>query len=176
MNVLRALIDKAVADAIAEHPKLFAPKAAEKARGIFVRKIMATFNEPAEESTAETSPDEAPFIFADPQSREARGYKNLRLIAGASPPRVDSAGRVIILRAAYRESVFALADIGSASQWAFLTETRRITAWREFFNETLPDTVRRSIQIERNGQAGILVPDYWPPSVTGMRYQTPEAA
>ena len=76
MNVLRALIDKAVADAIAEHPKLFAPKAAEKARGIFVRKIMATFNEPAVQIlTRRCSNDEGHLFLPMPQSRRREGIK-----------------------------------------------------------------------------------------------------
>lgn len=177
MSILRILIDGAVADAIAEHPKYFTPRGHEKARAAIVRKIVAAFRDGGDEAdNPETPPKEALFMFADPASREARGYVNLRRIAGAVPPRRDSEGRVVIVSAAYREAVFALSELPPLEQWPFLTEQKHVIAWREFFRDTLPAIVCQGIVQHRNGTEGIVMPGYWPPSKDGRMYDTPEAA
>lgn len=180
MNIIRAAIDNAVADVIAAHPSYFTDKGQEKGRALIVRKIMAALHaggddksDEPEERVAELPP---PFVLADPHSREARGYINLRRIAGALPPRRDGDGRVIITRASYCEAVFALADLPPEDAWPFLTEAKMIGAWMEFFRGTLLDISRRSIIQTRDGANGIFMPAYWPPSKEGRVYDQPEVA
>lgn len=171
MSALRTIIDGAVADAIAANPKYFAAKQEDRARAAIVRKIMAALLRDDDAEKPEEAEEPNPkFVLADAESREARGYLNLRRIAGAVPPRRDPDGRVIIAPSAYCEAVFALADLPDAEQWPFLTAPQNIEAWREFFRVTLGDTVRRSIMQERGGESGILMPFYWPPSKTGKTY------
>jgi hypothetical protein len=177
VNVLRTLIDGAVADAIAEHPKYFTPKGQEKARAAIVRKIMAAFREDGDDKPdEEVAAIDPNFVFVDPQSREARGYINLRRISGASAPVRSFDGKVPIKASAHKDSVFALADLPPREHWPFLTTPAQIGAWMEFFRETLGETPRRAIAEMRNGMRGIVMPGYWPPRKDGQMYDTPEAA
>lgn len=177
MNALRTIIDGAVADAIAANPKYFAAKQEDRARAAIVRKIMAALlRDDDEQQPAEAAEPESKFVLADADSREARGYANLRRIAGATAARRDREGKVIIMRPAYCEAVFALADLPDIDRWPFLVDAPKIAAWREFFEQTLPDTARRSVMQERGDASGILMPFYWPPSKDGRVYDTPEAA
>ena len=178
MSVLRDIIDDAVAAVVAEHPKYFTPKGLEKARPMIVRKILAAFSDRgdrvAEEQLAPAA--DTAFVFAEPKSREARSYRTLRQIAGAVPPKSLADGRIAIMRSAYCDSVFALADLQTIDCWPFLTDVRQIEAWREFFRTVLPDVPLRSIVKNWDGVSGIMMPGYWPPSKDGRMYDTSEPA
>lgn len=175
MNVIRSIVDSAVTEAVAAHPKYFTPQGREKAAPMLVRKIMAAFNGPGEEP-AERPSSKTSFFYADPKSPEARGYVNLRRIAGALPPRYASNGSVIVMASAFCPAVFALADLRSSETWPFLTDANKVQAWIDFFHKTLLDTARRQIIQTRNGVKGICMPGYWPPSAEGKMYDTAESA
>lgn len=177
MNALRSIIDGAVGDAIAANPKFFAAKQEDRARTAIVRKIMAALLRDDDEPKAEEITESAPkFIAADPESREALAYINLRRIAGANSPRRSSDGTIMIPASAHCEAVFALAELPPLEVWPFLMEAANIQAWRDFFFHTLGDVVRRSIIQERDDAAGIVMPGYWPPSKTGKMYTDPAEA
>jgi hypothetical protein len=178
MSALRTIIDAAVADAIAAHPKYFTPKGAEFARTVIVRKIMAGLlrdDGDARSSEEPAAPEQPTFFRAPKSSREARGYVALRIIAGAVPPQFN-VDDIIIMRSAYREAVFALADVSPTDQWPFLTDRKMIAAWSEFFRETLGDVPRRSIFQMRGDVSGIVMPSCWPPRKDGHLYDTEEEA
>jgi len=170
-NIIRTIIESAVATAVAKHPKYFTPRGLEKAPAAIVREIMAAFRGD-DDSGAEIPAPEKPYVLVDQNSREARGYAMLRHIAGATPPRPMSDGCMMILRSACNEAVFTLANVPPSDQWPFVRDVAQINAWMEFFNASLPDVPRRAIADPR----GIRVPGYWPPSKAGKLYLTEEAA
>lgn len=181
MTTFRAIIDAAVAEAMAEHPKYFTPKGMEHARAVIVRKIMATLRADAKGEAAPASSDDvlpSPPVstLADPQSREARACRNLRDAAGAvSPPRSGD-GRVIINPEALAPAALAFADCPPREAWLFISSPQKICAWSEFFRDTLPGIPKKPIAIVREGQSGILVPWPWPPAKDGKTYSVNEAA
>lgn len=171
MNVLRSLIDEAVGTVIAEHPKYFSPKGQEKAQAAITRKIMAAFRD--DDSSKDGRPPtetEPAFYMADPASREARGYVNLRKLAGAVEPKKADDGTIIIPKDAYVEQVFALAELPPRDGWLFVTDRQQVGAWMNFFREKLPAVGRRSITESRGDQVGILMPFPFPPSKAGKLY------
>lgn len=178
MNVLRAIITAAVGNAIAEHPKYFTERGHEKAQAAIVRKIMSALRDDdgTEGPTPPPPAAEPPFVLADPDSREAKGYINLRRIAGAVDAKRVGDGKIVIRREAYCEAVFALADTPPREQWLFLTEPPQVKAWLELFRETLPDTGRRSLFEPRGAQSGIVMPYAWPPSKAGKVYDPAESS
>lgn len=179
MSILRAAIDSAVEQAIAEHPKYFTPQGVKSARALIVRKVMAAFRDGGDKSSEqqaedEETPAEPQMLFATAGSREARGYANLRQLAGAVAPRRLGDGSVPIMPAANCEAVFAFADMPGAETWLFVVARKQLGAWGEFFDEMLPDVARRAISQERDGVIGILLPWPWPPSKEGKIYDQPE--
>jgi hypothetical protein len=173
---IRPIIDDAVASVLAEHPKYFTERGMEKAQAAFTRKIMAALIPRSSADDAEPQParlappaDLAP-LTADPKSREARAYANLRTLAGATAPFRMGDGSISIPPEAQCPAVYALADM-PAQPSEFITERQQIGAWMEFFAESLPKgTPRKPIQIERAGKTGVVMPWPWPPSVTGKVY------
>jgi hypothetical protein len=178
MHALRSIIDTAVGEALAEHPKYFTPKGAEHARGMIVRKIMAAFrDDPKAEKVAEVKIEAAPVALRiETTSREARGFTNLLKIAGAVAP-FEHNGTIYIPAEAACEAVYALADLPERHEWIFVTATNQISAWMLFFAEKLGIIARRSIMEQPfgQGQEGILMPYPWPPSKTGKVYEAAEA-
>ena len=179
MSLIRAAIEGAVEQAMLEHPKYFTPQGAKSARTLIVRKVMAALRDggekPSESQDADTSA-EPKILFAAAGSREARGYINLRQIAGATAPNRTSDGSVVVMAAANCEAVFAFADLPSDENWLFVSERKQLGAWGEFFREKLPNVARRQIALQREGQTGMLLPWPFPPSATGKIYEATEAA
>lgn len=171
MNVFRAIIETAVGSAIAEHPKYFTPKGTEKAKAAIVRRIMAALREDENtEDAPETTEQPFPFIFADADSAAAKGYVNLRRLAGATDARRTADGKTVVKREADCPAVCALAELPSDVRWLFLTAPQQIRAWMDFFRDMLGDTGRRSIAETCGGQTGIFMPYPFPPSKTGKIY------
>lgn len=177
MNIIRTLVDTAIAEVVAEHPKWFSDKGKESARREITRKIMAAFRdgggEPDDKSDAEPEPAPA-FIQADVNSREARGYINLRKVGGAVTPHILG-GKVRIPNAANSPAVFAFADMPPSGRWLMVTG-RELAAWMEFIREKLGNVARRPIVQERDGTHHVFVPWPFPPSATGKVYERDEAA
>lgn len=174
MTGIRPIIDAAVADALAEHPKYFTPKGHEHARTVIVRKIMAAIRGDGADkasaeiaSTASTLPQPT---SVEPTSREGRAYTALCQLAGAVAPFRMGDGRIAIPPDANKARVFALSDLPPRSHWLFLTEHRQVAAWNEFFREMLPQAARRPIIEKRGEQSGILMPWPWPPRRDGQTY------
>lgn len=170
---LRAIIDAAVADAMAEHPKYFTPKGHEHARTVIVRKIMAAFRGDGSDKPDDTAADHPASpqpLLVEPHSREAIAFSNLRQIAGATTPFRLGDGRLSINAEAACPAVFALADLPLKSQWLFLTAPRNVGAWQEFFRDTLPGVARRPIHEHRGTEVGLLMPWPWPPTKDGKVY------
>lgn len=174
MTGIRPMIDTAVADVLAEHPKYFTPKGHEHARTVIVRKIMAAIRgDGADKSSAEVSTPASTLpqpISIEPTSREGRAYTALCNLAGAVAPFRMGDGRIAIPPDANNPRVFALSDLPPRSQWLFLTEHRQVAAWNEFFREMLPQAARRPIIEKRGDQSGILMPWPWPPRRDGGTY------
>lgn len=174
MSGIRPMIDGAVADAMAAHPKYFTPKGHEHARDVIVRKIMAAIRGDGPKlDDAESAPPSLPQpVAVEPTSREGRAYTALRELAGASAPFRMSGGLISLPPEANNVRVMALADdLPPRERWEFLTETKQIGAWNEFFRAMLPEgTPRRSIVETRGDQTGILMPWPWPPGRDGKIY------
>lgn len=172
MNLIRAAIDGAIADALAEHPKYFTPKGHEHARTVLVRKIMHALRGDGAEKVADEAapqPASAP-ISADPASREALAYLTMRSAAGAAPPFRMGDGRISIPVAAQGEDVLAFFDAPNKTHWPLITERQQIGAWSEFFNDKLPAVPRKPILVAEGDVTGIRVPWPWPPAKTGKVY------
>lgn len=176
---IRPIIDAAVAQVIAEHPKYFTERGFEKAQAAFTRKIMsALLPRDAGDRAAETSPpvevSEPVPIAVDRTSREGRAYTNLRELAGATAPFRMSDGRISIPTEAQKPAVYALADL-PPEPWEFITDRQQMGAWLEFLSASLPEgIVRKPIQIKRGDSTGVLMPWPWPPSVGGKTYSASE--
>lgn len=180
MSVLRAIIDAAVADAIAEHPKYFTPRGLEHARTVIVRKVMAALRDGGDKASGPSGPEPASPpqptqpVLADPQSREARAFANLRLVAGAGTPFRTGDGRVSIPPQASGPDVLAFADLPPKTSWLFVSDRKQMGAWVEFFGHTLPNVPRRSITEHQNGMPGFVLPWPWPPRKDGTTYTNAE--
>jgi hypothetical protein len=175
VSIIRALVDTAVAEVIAEHPKWFSDKGKESARREITRKIMAAFREGGSDKEPDApEPTIAPkHLMVEPTTTAGRGYINLRHIAGAvAPTRVNN--QLVVPQAAYCEAVFAFADL--PPQLVFVTARNQIGAWMEFFAEHLPGVARRPIRTECNMESGIWVPWLWPPAKDGKVYEPDEVA
>lgn len=178
MSALARMIDQAIGEVIAEHPKLFAEKSVEKTRKLLVRKIMKTLTAPQSESydphdiAMQSSAGES--VAAD--DPRALAYCQLRIVAGAVAPFRSSGDQVYLPREGDVSAVRPFADLPPKKQWPFISDRAQLTAWREFFDETLPDVSRRSIMETRDGQHGAFLPWLWPPSKLGKVYEAPGAA
>lgn len=175
MSGLRTIVDTAVADAIAEHPKYFTPKGLEHARTVIVRKVMAAMrgegDKPAGEQTGAAPAAPHGPVLVEPGTRLGLAYGLLRKMAGAvSPPRTGD-GRIIVVMEATGDNVQVLADAPPRDQWLFITDRQQMGAWTEFFRETLPGAARRPIaETSTDGLPGIRVPWPWPPRKDGRIY------
>lgn len=169
MTTFRAIIDGAVADAMAEHPKYFTPKGMEHARAAIVRKIMASLRDTSEQKSDAPAAPTAPAAAGlfDPASPDARAACNLRAAAGAVLPMRTGGGQVLVNPEALTPAALAFADCPPREVWLFLTDRRQIAAWKEFFAAALPGVARRPIDIVRGGETGILAPWPWPPAASG---------
>lgn len=174
MTGLRPIIDCAVADAMAAHPKYFTPKGHEHARDVIVRRIMAAIRgdgpSKSPDETEATTPSTPQPVSVEPTTREGRSYAVLCNLAGAVAPFRMGDGRIAIPPDANNARVFALSDLPPRSRWLFLSDHRQIAAWNEFFRETLPQAARRPIVERRGDQSGILMPWPWPPRRDGATY------
>lgn len=177
MSGIRPIIEGAVADVLAEHPKYFTERGMEKAQAALVRKIMAALRGDAPDKAATETPaaldePEAPKhpLAVEPTSREGRAYSNLCALSGALAPFRMGDGKFSLPVEANCPAVMALADLPPKSDWLFLTEHKQIGAWTEFFRQSLPMAARRPITEKRGDATGILMPWPWPPSVTGKIY------
>lgn len=177
MSILRTIIDQAVAETIADHPKWFSEKGRESARRELVRKIMAAFRDGGgEKDDAAPEPVETPkHIMAAIESNVGRAYINLRVIAGAAMPTCISS-EIVVPSVANCEAVLALADMPDRKQWPFVSDRQQIGAWVGFFDTYLPNIARRPIKTTCNGESGIWVPWPWPPAKDGKTYERDEAA
>lgn len=185
MTGIRPMIDAAVAQAIAEHPKYFTELALDnnRARTAIVRKIWAALRGDGAErgdgdSAAAPGPAVPPppqHLSARPDSREAKGYANLRRLAGAPPQFRAGDGSVFINADANSEAVFALETLPDESHWKFYSG-RNASAWLEFFGEKLPGITRKDIRQRRGDLTGIVMPYPWPPSKDGKIYHADEDA
>jgi hypothetical protein len=180
MSLIRAAVDSAVGQAIAEHPKYFTPQGQKSARTLIVRKVMAALRDGGDKGPPdpqdEAQNNQPQILYAAAGSREALGYANLRLVAGATAPNKLSDGSIIIMPAANCAAVFAFADMPPQQAWLFVTNRQQLGAWGEFFREKLPNIGRREIAHERNGERGMLLPWPYPPSKEGKIYQADEVA
>lgn len=172
MSGIRPIIDSAVVDVLAEHPKYFTPRGHEHARTVIVRKVMAAIRgdgaeKPAEVAATSVRPQPLP---VEPSSREGRAYSNLCRLSGAVQPWKTGAGHFILPAESANEAVYALAELPDQTSWQFLTDRRQIGAWTEFFAESLPNAARRPIIHKRDDLSGILMPWPWPPGATGKIY------
>lgn len=178
MSGIRPIIEAGIDQAIAEHPKYFSELglSSDRARIALVRKIMAAVRGDAADKSSATESNPQPPAIPQPtlitaSSREGRAFLNLCMLSGAPAPFRSADGRFSLPPEAANESVYALADLPPKSEWDFLTETKHIIAWREFFSESMPAGVaRKPILHQRGDQQGILMPWRWPPSKTGTVY------
>jgi hypothetical protein len=179
MSALSTIIESAVAGSLAEHAKLFDPKTRERAQKVLVRDIMkALTREPKE---GEEPPDDAaPSAPALPERLPANdervtAYCNLRLVAGVAQPHRLTGGDIYLPLEGDTTAVRAFARMSDRATWPFVTQRPQITAWREFFDATLPNFPRRRTDETRGGIVGYLLPWAWPPSKTGKVYAPDEA-
>ncbi|MEI9804075.1 MAG: hypothetical protein WDN48_05925 [Pseudolabrys sp.] len=172
MSMLSTIIDTAVAAVVAEHPKLFEPKSIDRAQKLLTREIVKSLTrEPR--GDGEAAPAAAgPASFERVTADDERGiaYCNLRAIAGelAKPTRASN-GDIYLPAEAAGPEVLPFAKLPPREQWAVITDLAQLTAWREFFDATLPNLARRPF-------AGV-APWPWPPSKAGKVYEPkPEGA
>lgn len=182
MNTLATIIDSAVATAIAEHPKLFDPKAVDRAQRVLTREIMRSLTRApgadGEPAKPETPPEPEPFELIRGTDERATAYINLRIAARAlSPqPQRQAGGDIYLPREASGPEVMPFAKMPPREQWLFVTEFSPMTAWREFFDATLPNLARRPFGEKRGDVTGVFVPWPWPPSKTGKVYEPEQEA
>jgi hypothetical protein len=74
-------------------------------------------------------------------------------------------------REAAGPEVLPFAKMPSRDKWLFVTDLPQMTAWREFFEATLPTLARRPFGEQQAGETGVWVPWPWPPSKTGKVYE-----
>jgi len=171
VNTLATIIDSAIAAVIAEHPKLFEPKAVEggKTQRVITREIMRTLTRaPGEEAKPETPPEPEPFERILAADVRVTAYINLRIASRAlSPQPIRLAGGDIMLpREASGPEVLAFAKMPPKERWVHVTELAPLAAWRDLFAATLPNLERRPF-----GDNGVMMPWPWPPSKTGKIYE-----
>lgn len=173
MTAMRTVIENAVAEIIAEHPKYFTPRGLEYAQATFTRKIAAALRESlgiTSEKTETTTPaakiDKQPFQIVSESSREGRGYALLRQLAGAVRP-IASGQNYVVNSEAFTPAVWALGDAPPPRDWVSITDKQQIGAWMEFFEKTLPSTSRRYILSQDKDRRALLVPWPWPPRADG---------
>jgi hypothetical protein len=180
MNTLTTIIDSAVATVIAKHPKLFDPKAIERAQRVLTREIMGSLTRTpgtdGEPAKPEPPPEPEPYERVLAADERGIAYVNLRIVARAlSPQPIRLAGGDLNLpREASGPEVLPFSKMPPREQWLFVTDLAQMTAWREFFDATLPNLARRPFGEKHGDVVGILVPWPWPPSKTGKIYE-PEA-
>ena len=170
MNTLATIIDGAVAAVIAEHPKLFDPKAIERAQRVITREIIRTLTRvPGDEAKPEAAPEPEPFERIVAADERTIAYINLRIASRAlSPQPIRLAGGDIMLpREASGPEVLPFAKMPPKEQWVLVTEVAPLAAWRDFFAATLPNLERRPF-----GDSGVMMPWPWPPSKTGKIYES----
>lgn len=168
---IRTLVDSAVADVIAEHPKYFSTRGLESARPALVQKIMKAFREDMKEHTQE--PEQSQTVAGIPTaqsvyrtSREGIAYTWLRMVGGAVTP-FESNGRILVPAEAAIPAVWAFADVPKRELWGTPTDRRQIAAWLNFLKTTLPGIPRRDVNL--------CVPWPWPPNKDGsIHHYEPE--
>jgi len=177
MSALSSIIDAAVGSVIAEHPKLFNPQGKERAQKVIVREIVKSLvREPRNEDDEQVNVAtvESSVIKTVPATDErAIAYCLLRSIAGAVFPVRCAGDHIYIPPEGDVTAVRALANVPDHKDWPFVTSRQQLTAWLEFFDETLPGISRRKIFEVRDGVSGVEVPWSWPPSKTGKIYDHP---
>jgi hypothetical protein len=174
MSALGDVIDCAVASVIAEHPKFFNLQTQERARKTLVREIVKSLVREVRDVGDEQSPA-APVktvggLIASNDSR-AIAYCNLREIAGAVRPQHYGSGQIYLPPEAETTAVRAFAELPPRKEWPFISDRRQLTAWSEFFEESLPSVSRRQITETRGDLYGAQLPWLWPPSKTGKIYE-----
>jgi hypothetical protein len=178
MTTFRAIIDTAVAEAMSERPKYFTEAGHSHVRKLIVGKIMAMLRETGDKSASDSeqvSPPAPPGpALVAPDSREACASRHLRAAAGAPEPVRCGDGRISIMPESLRADALAFADAPPKERWLFVTDRQQIGAWKEFFRERLPGIPKRTIEIDRAGTTGILVPWPWPPTVEGKVFAAAE--
>lgn len=169
---LRTLVDSAIADVMAEHPKYFSTRGLESARPALLQKIMRALRDDMKEPTAtsnlnissETGIPTARSVHRT--SREAIAYSTLRIVGGAVTP-FQSNGHILVPAEAAIPAVWAFADAPNREKWGTLTDRRQIAAWLQFLRDTLPGIPRRDVNL--------CVPWPWPPNKDGSTHE-PEPA
>lgn len=176
MNVLAKIIDQAVASAMEKHPKLFVAKESEKAQKTLSREIMRSLTRaPSDaETEAELSATQSTGQSIPLSDERAIAYCQLRKVAGAVEPFSAIPDQIFLPPEADVTCVRVFANCPPQSEWPFVTKVAQLTAWNEFFGETLPGVSRRPITQVRNGVTGALLPWPWPPSKTGKIYEPEE--
>lgn len=176
MSILRNLVDQAIAEVVADHPKYFTPRGLESARRAMLQKIMAALRDSigakadAEQQPAPPPAPELPQpMSVDRGSREGRAFAMLCKAAGAVAPFVTSDGKVIVPAEAATAAVWAFADAPAREQWVFVSDRRAIGAWQEFFRDSLPGIARREIcgVDTTTNEWGLWAPWPWPPRTDG---------
>ncbi len=183
MSALRSLIDTAIAEVVAEHPKYFTPRGREHIRSTVTRKVMAAFRDATKENESGESQDESATrvirdeaIFVETGSREGQAYGKLCIAGGAVAPLMIG-GKYRIPACAAIKAVWTFADAPALSSWHAISNKREIAAWLGFFSETLAGLARRPILREDAlGRRYMLVPWPWPPCKDGSlsHQQEPE--
>lgn len=171
MNTLGTIIDGAVAAVIAEHPKLFDPKAIERAQRVLTREIMRSLTRTAGDGDAakpEMPAEPEPFERVLAADERGIAYVNLRIVARALSPQPQrlAGGDIMLPREAAGPEVQPFAKLPPREQWVPVTETAPLAAWREFFDATLPNLARRPF-----ADTGVIMPWPWPPSKAGKIYE-----
>ncbi len=184
MSALRSLIDTAIAEVVAEHPKYFTPRGREHIRTTVTRKVMAAFREATKENESGVETDESATrvthddaMYAEPQSREGRAYANLCMAGHAVRP-LEIRGKFRIPFCAAIRAVWTFADAPAWQDWPTAYNPRQIAAWLRFLSETLAGVARRSVVVSgtENEPRAIRVPWPWPPCKDGSlsHHQEPE--
>jgi hypothetical protein len=174
MSALGSIIDAAVASVISEHPKLFNPQGKERAQKVLVREILKLLvREPRDGTSNETQPDNPIAELTSADDPRAVAYCRLRELAGAVRPMTFGQGQIYLPVESNTAAVRAFAELPPQQEWLFITDRRQLTAWREFFDETLPNVSRREITAARGDAVGAQLPWCWPPSKTGKLYAAP---
>jgi hypothetical protein len=165
MTALADVVCAAVARAVEKHAKLFAD--AEKARRVLAREIMRQLAaKPAEAADPPDAPAPRRGELVPADDERALAYCRLREVAGAVPPMRTAGGQIYLPPEAAEPCVLAFGTLPPRERWAFVTGAN-LTAWLEFFGETLPGVARRNIVVT----GGATLPWAWPPSKTGRVYQ-----
>jgi hypothetical protein len=174
MSALGTIIEHAVSTVIAEHPKLFEAKSIERAQKLLSREIMKSLTRDPRGDGDAAATETAPEPYERITASDERGiaYCNLRIAARAlaAPTRLAGGDLYLPLEASGPE-VQPFAKMPPRDQWLFVTDLPQMTAWREFFDATLPTLARRPFGEVVGGDTGVWVPWPWPPSKTGKVYE-----